>query len=174
MRKLLKRSLSVVLAVMMVVTMFSGSFAVADATQVLWRSMDRVAGCSGSPDRPEPALETNNYMEGAGALSYNLSGRTRTDLFWYADDASSALEATTDITSAIDADGKTVWAFDLYVTDAESFMGNRAIFSIMCYASSAESKDVNNMNAWVEVDTASGGNAIWTEDFGLENGLQDG
>ncbi len=174
MRKLLKRSLSVVLAVMMVVTMFAGSFAVADAVEVLWRSMDRVAGCSGSPDRPEPTLETNNYMEGAGALNYNLSGRTRTDLFWYADDASSALEATTDITSAIDADGKTVWAFDLYVTDAESFMGNRTIFSIMCYASSAESKDVNNMNAWVEVDTASGGNATWTEDFGLENGLQDG
>lgn len=174
MRKLLKRSLSVVLAVMMVVTMFAGSFAVADATQVVWRSMDRIAGCSGSPDRPEPTLETNNYMEGAGAFNYNLSGRTKTDLFWYADEASSALEATTDITAAIDADGKTVWAFDLYVTDAESFMGTGNIFSIQCYAASDESKDVNNMNAWMEVNTASGGNATWTEDFGLENGLQDG
>ena len=174
MRKLLKRSLSVVLAVMMVVTMFAGSFAVADATQVVWRSMDRIAGCSGSPDRPEPTLETNNYMEGAGAFNYNLSGRTSTDLFWYADEASSALEATTNITAAIDADGKTVWAFDLYVTDAQSFMGTGNIFSIQCYAAAEESHDVNNMNAWMEMNTKAGGNASWTQDFGLENGLQDG
>ncbi len=174
MQKLFKRSLAIILAVMMVVTMFSGSFAVADAVEVIWRSMDQVGGWSGSPDRPVPVLETNNYMEGAGALKYDLSGRTRTDLFWYADDASTSLESTTNITSAIDADGKTVWAFDLYITDAESFKGTRTIFSVMCYASSAESKDVNNMNAWIEIDTKSGGNATWTEDFGLENGLQDG
>ncbi|MBR6548411.1 MAG: dockerin type I repeat-containing protein [Clostridia bacterium] len=174
MQKLFKRSLAILLVVMMVVTMFAGSFAIADTGKVLWRSMDRLAGCSGSPDRPEPTLETNNYMQGAGAFNYNLSGRTKTDLFWYADEGSTALEATTNITSAIDAEGKTVWAFDLYVTDAESFMGIGNIFSIQCYAAAAESKDVNNMNAWIELNTKSGGNASWTQDFGLENGLQDG
>ena len=174
MQKLFERSLAILLAMMMVVTMFAGSFAVADTGKVLWRSMDRLAGCSGSPDRPEPTLETKNYMQGVGAFNYNLSGRTKTDLFWYSDEASSALEATTNITAAIDAEGKTVWAFDLYVTDAESFMGTGNIFSLQCYAAAAESKDVNNMNAWIELDTKNGGNASWTQDFGLENGLQDG
>ena len=69
MQKLFERSLAILLAMMMVVTMFAGSFAVADTGKVLWRSMDRLAGCSGSPDRPEPTLETKNYMQGVGAFN---------------------------------------------------------------------------------------------------------
>ncbi len=172
MRKLIQCSLSVILVVMMVITMFSASFAVADTGEVVMRSMDYLRGYSGVTNIP-PSMESGNYMEGTGAFKYDLSGRDFTDLFFYgADGPFAELNTVTDISSAIDANGKTVWAFDLYVSDAEKFKGTGTMFSLMCQTDDADSQNVNSMNAWVEIDTTK--NALWTEDFGLENGLQDG
>ncbi len=139
-------------------------------------SMDTMKpGSSGWGD----TVSTKLFTEGTGSRGMNFNGNPNKDFFLYGtndNNSNSATEpATTDISGAIDKDGKTVMTLDLYLSDAASFVGNRVVFGLICATPTAMSKGINDNSAWMEINTQSGKNAKWTEDFDLgEAGLQNG
>ncbi len=127
------------------------------------------------------SVSTKLFTEGTGSRGVNFAGAQNKDFILYGtndNNSNSATEpATTDISGAIDADGKTVMTLDLYVTDADQFDtgSQRVVFGLICATSKAMSEGIGKKNAWMEINTQNGKNAKWTEDFDLgEAGLQNG
>ncbi len=118
------------------------------------------------------------FTEGTGSRGVNFAGGQNKDILIYGNNQSGSNDKTnppvTDISGAIDADGKTVMTMDLYVTDASVFTTKRVVFGLIC-ATPAALADATEKNAWMEINTAEGKNAKWTEDFDLgATGLQNG
>ncbi len=178
MQKLFKRSLAMVLAIMMVVTMFAG--AVAEGTEpapdgiVALRGFNKARNFTGAPNNP--TLDTTNYTEGIGSLAYNVADRNSHDIVFFLNEEGANTD-TIDVTEAIDENGKTVLTFDFYVENPAQMTRNRTVFALICGTDAMPATDanVNGKDAWVEINTQAGKNASWTEHFDLgESGIQAG